>query len=124
MTHTALVVEDDAALRIFYTTVLERLDYTVTTAVDGQAALDELAAHTPDLIFLDMRLPMISGETVLHHIADTPALHSAYIVIASSSKEFGKYTTHVPSAEFLLKPVMPSQIREIATRVLHSSSMR
>ena len=111
----AMVIEDETALRIIYERVLTKTDYEVLLARDGQQAIELLRGITPDLIFLDMLLPNISGLVVLEFIAQQPAIaNHAHIVIASSSKEYEQYTSLAPSCEFILKPILPTQIRDIA----------
>lgn len=100
-----MVIEDETALRIIYERVLTKTDYEVLLARDGQQAIELLRGITPDLIFLDMLLPNISGLVVLEFIAQQPAIaNHAHIVIASSSKEYEQYTNLAPSCEFILKP--------------------
>lgn len=57
-----LVVDDDAETRELYERYLA--DYDVASVANGQAALDETAAGTVDIVFLDRRLQGLSGETV------------------------------------------------------------
>jgi CheY-like chemotaxis protein len=56
-----LVVEDDIDLRITLEMVLAELGYRVITASDGQEALRSLAFRLPDLILLDMKMPVLDG---------------------------------------------------------------
>jgi CheY-like chemotaxis protein len=114
----ALVVEDETALRIIYERILSKADYEVLQARDGQQAFDILRHHTPNLIFLDMLLPGVNGLDVLDYIATQPHIaNHTHIVIASSSKEYEQYVGMVPSCQFVLKPILPTQIRDIATQL-------
>ena len=54
-----LVVEDDAAVRNLITTTLETQDYRFLTASTGEAAILEAVSHNPDIVLLDMGLPVI-----------------------------------------------------------------
>lgn len=110
----ALIVEDDKGLRTIYRRVLESIDYEVIEAPDGRVAIEILEEHTPDVLFLDILLPLVNGIDVLEHIYNTPRLHTMHIVIVSSNKQFEKYADEMPSAEFVLKPIRPAQIRALA----------
>lgn len=111
----AMVIEDETALRIIYERVLTKTDYEVLLARDGHQAIEMLRGVAPDLIFLDMLLPNVSGLVVLEFIAQQPHIAThAHLVIASSSKEYEQYVSIVPSCEFILKPILPTQIRDIA----------
>lgn len=113
----ALVVEDEIAIAMLYQRILEQVNFDVLTATDGNEAIQHLEAHTPQLILLDIRLPLVNGLDVLNYMAATPRLQGSHVVIATSSQEFQRYTTLVNSAEFLLKPIRPQQIQVIANRL-------
>ena len=56
-----LVVDDDPDLRQFLQLMLTSMGFEVTTAANGQEALDVLESHDPDLILLDMKMPVMDG---------------------------------------------------------------
>lgn len=56
-----LVIDDDRDLLDLVSFVLETEGYQVETAADGQEALDRLAQNLPDLILLDMKMPVMDG---------------------------------------------------------------
>jgi DNA-binding response OmpR family regulator len=60
-----LVVEDEADLRSLITRILEDAGYAVLAAEDGWSAIEALQAQRPDLMLLDLRLPVLDGWTVL-----------------------------------------------------------
>ncbi|MCG3211981.1 MAG: Alkaline phosphatase synthesis transcriptional regulatory protein PhoP [Anaerolineae bacterium] len=59
-----LIVEDDDVLRQTLAYNLEKEGYTVYTAADGAVALEQGRAHEPDLIVLDIMLPVLDGLSV------------------------------------------------------------
>ena len=60
-----LVVEDEGDLRNLVTRILEDSGYAVEAAEDGWSAIEALGARRPDLMLLDLRLPVLDGWTVL-----------------------------------------------------------
>lgn len=60
-----LLVDDDDALMMVFSTALRKHGYDVITAVNGQQGLDKAKSDKPDLIFLDQVLPDIQGNEVL-----------------------------------------------------------
>ena len=56
-----LIVDDDPGVREMLVRTLERQDWAVSTAEDGRAGLDAIAANTPDLIVLDLMMPRMDG---------------------------------------------------------------
>jgi two-component system, OmpR family, alkaline phosphatase synthesis response regulator PhoP len=61
-----LVVEDSKFLRLATERALSRAGYDVSTAIDGDQALQTAQEELPDLILLDMLLPKMTGLDVLH----------------------------------------------------------
>ena len=114
MSRLALVVEDDEAMLTIYNRMLTGLDYEVMTAANGAVAIDMLATVTPDIMFLDVLMPRVNGLQVIEHIANSPDLYDLRVVIASSNAQFQKHASDLPNAEFILKPLRPARIRELA----------
>jgi CheY-like chemotaxis protein len=56
-----LVVDDDPDLREFLRLMLTSMGFEVISAANGQEALDVLESHNPDLILLDMKMPVMNG---------------------------------------------------------------
>ena len=56
-----LVVDDDPDLREFLRLMLTSMGFEVLSAANGQEALDVLERHNPELILLDMKMPVMNG---------------------------------------------------------------
>ena len=83
-----LLVEDDDATCSMYATALRMEGFVVRTASDGLAALQTLEVFDPDVVILDLKLPIASGFEVLHELrASRPGL--TLPVIAVSGHERG-----------------------------------
>src|SRR3984957_15779354 len=68
MTQTILVVEDDRGLQKYLRELLLDNGYAVQTVSDGIAALDYFKKAVPDLLVLDLGLPVMSGEAVCQEV--------------------------------------------------------
>jgi len=121
-TPLAIVIEDESALRVIYDRILGSIGYEVLMAPDGEVAVELVTQYTPALIFLDMLLPKINGLDVLHHIRSQPHLADTYVVVVSSAKEYQRSVEEYGYTEFMQKPVLPTDIREIATRVMEATA--
>jgi CheY-like chemotaxis protein len=64
-----LVVDDEHDLRHFLELLMRSAGYDVDVAADGQEALDRIAARTPDLMLLDLMMPVMDGWAVLERLA-------------------------------------------------------
>jgi two-component system response regulator (stage 0 sporulation protein F) len=79
-----LLVDDEADFRQLMTFWLKSKGYSVTTATDGKNAIQIVKKEAPDIIFLDLRMPVMDGVEVLKRIRrfnkDVPVIViSAYI---------------------------------------------
>lgn len=79
-----LVVDNHPVFLKMMTTLLGKEGHTVLTAEDGLSALTILQTFTPDVIFLDLVMPGISGEKVCRRIRKDPRSKDIYVVIVSA----------------------------------------
>lgn len=82
--HTILVVEDDATLNQAYKTLLEQAGYDVQVAFDGKEALQKAAKKEPELIFLDLRMPVLDGVGFLREYKPKSEHPDVKIIIFSN----------------------------------------
>lgn len=109
---TILIVEDDAALRAFYRSVLMFEGYAVVTADDGVDALQRIEEQPVGAVILDLALPRLRGEDVGREIAAHPGLREIPIVVVTGSDtsslnldDFACVLTKPVTAEALLRAV-------------------
>jgi PAS domain S-box-containing protein len=79
-----LVVDDDADARKVVSEYLKDENVEIQTAVDGQDALARLDRFSPDLIILDLMMPVMDGMTFLHTIRRNPKYISLPVVVATA----------------------------------------
>lgn len=83
-----LLVDDSKLLRMFTQRVLSKAGFEVSTAADGEEALQVANDKLPDIILLDMMLPKISGPEVLKALKANPAtMHIPVVVLTSLSQK-------------------------------------
>ena len=80
-----LVVEDEADIRAFLRDLLTIMGYRVTTADNGRQALDLLADWRPDLVMLDILMPVMSGLTFLKIRQGDPILRTIPVLVMTAS---------------------------------------
>lgn len=81
-----LIVEDDKDLNNAYRIILENEGYTVESAFDGKEALAKLKSFNPQLILLDLLMPIMGGLEFLQHY-DLLKSHSAVKVLIFTNME-------------------------------------
>lgn len=84
-----LLVEDNEMNRDMLSRRLRRRDYTVDLAVDGQEAVDKTKAERPDLILLDMSLPVKDGWTVAQELKADAGLADIPIIALTAHAMVG-----------------------------------
>ncbi|MFF9479904.1 response regulator transcription factor [Streptomyces sp. NPDC014733] len=116
-----LVVDDDEDVRTLARWQLESEGFAVVTAADGQAALDAVAENRPDVVLLDLTLPLVAGLDVLTHIrrrsADLPV-----IVVSGRSGETDRIIgLDLGADDYVVKPFSPAELAARVRSVLRRS---
>ena len=75
-----LLVEDNEMNRDMLSRRLERKDFEVIIAIDGQAGINLSSSETPDLILMDLSLPVIDGWEATRQIKADPATQSIPVI--------------------------------------------
>jgi CheY-like chemotaxis protein len=100
-----LFVEDDASVAQMYQLKLELDGYHVFVAADGLTALEMARALLPQIIFLDIRLPMMDGLDVLEALRSDPRTAPIPAVVLSNwnEKEFVERSIRLGALDHLIK---------------------
>src|SRR5262249_10918994 len=113
MAKTILIVEDNAVTREGLAVLLSRAGYATLTAKDGREALDTLARGAPDLMLLDMLLPVVDGWRILER-RDT----SVPVIVVTGTILSPEWAAEHGAAGFLKKPVEEAELLAEVRRVL------
>ncbi|HXZ05113.1 MAG TPA: response regulator transcription factor, partial [Ktedonobacteraceae bacterium] len=108
-----LIIEDEATIAQLIRLYLEQANFQVLTAADGVAGLEMHARERPDLVILDLMLPMLDGMEVCRRIrawANTPIL----MLTARQAEEDRIAGLELGADDYLVKPFSP---REVVSRV-------
>jgi diguanylate cyclase (GGDEF)-like protein len=116
--HRVLVVDDDRNLRKIISTNLELAGYQVETASDGREALAKIEAEVPDLLLLDLMMPLMDGYEVARHVRGhaNPTIANVPIIIltAKGETEDKLHGFEAGADDYITKPFGP---RELLARV-------
>lgn len=121
---TIMVVEDSDDTRAVMKFMLEGCGYRVVEAVNGQEA-DEIAwRERPDLILMDLSLPMLDGLAATHRIRKQAGLSAVPIVIMSAhtAPEIRADALAAGGSEYVTKPIDFARLQDILDRLLHSDN--
>jgi two-component system, OmpR family, alkaline phosphatase synthesis response regulator PhoP len=87
ITMKIVIVEDDAMLAEIYQTSLQTEGFICHVAHDGVAALGVIQEQIPDLVLLDLMIPQISGDEVLHQMRESDWGKHIKVIIATNISE-------------------------------------
>jgi DNA-binding response OmpR family regulator len=87
LSQKVVIVEDNVALADIYKTRLELLGYKCFTANDGEQALALIELEIPDLVLLDLMVPKIAGDQILHTMRESKWGKDIKVFIISNLNE-------------------------------------
>ncbi len=117
---TVLVVDDEPLIAMALEAALEDAGYAVVTAANGRQGLERLAeAPRPEIVLLDMMMPVMNGPAMLAAMAADPELAGIPVVVLSSLPEEAiRARVGEGVAAILLKPCTAEQVLEAIARAL------
>ena len=111
-----LIVEDEPNIAGFLAEALGLAGFTAEIAPDGRDALDQLARTRPQLVVLDLNLPLVSGEVVLRQIRADARLAGLPVILITGEAHIADKLRD--DADFvLLKPFSFDQVDALALRL-------
>jgi len=119
-----LIIDDEESLRDGCRQTLEKTGYRVLTAADGVEGIKIARQSKPDVAFIDLKMPGISGmvviETLSKDIPDTVLITiTGYATIVSAVDAIQK-----GAFDYLPKPFSPDQLRAVANRALNHQNLK
>ena len=116
MGNRILVVEDNPDNRVLITDVLISLDYEVIVAVDGEEGVAKAGSDKPDLILMDISLPLLDGLTATRRIKAQPELHDIIVIALTAHAMVGDRERALEAGcdDYVSKPI---DLRELANKL-------
>lgn len=123
---TVMVVEDDPQVRESLTDTLVASGHAAISAVDGSAAIAELATARPDLVCVDQVLPQVSGYRLCEFIRSQPELRDVPILMMSGRAlpEDLARAEEVGANAYLSKPFSQALFKSAVSRLLRRRRIR
>jgi len=124
MPKKVLVVDDNRLIRVLITAALKPLGCEIIEAVDGGEAVDIALECDPDLILLDVVMPVACGFDVLTALRgnpDGPACPIVMLTTSASDSDIDKALAHGANA-YVVKPFEHAELRSTVARLLGISS--
>ncbi|MEU2153586.1 response regulator [Streptomyces sp. NPDC019396] len=110
LTTRVVIAEDEALIRLDLKEMLEEEGYTVVgEAGDGQAAVDLAREHRPDLVILDVKMPVLDGISAAEVIAEE-SIAPVLMLTAFSQRELVERARDAGAMAYLVKPFSKSDV--------------
>lgn len=118
-----LLVEDDEHDQIFFVRAIRKIENVVLqdVAFNGLEALEKLETLNPlpDLVFMDIDMPLMDGVKCLEEITKKPNLKSIVVVMLSNSTDNAELTRTLGAKAFIRKPSDPSTLHTKLREIIH-----
>ncbi len=115
-----LVVEDNEINLDMMVRRLQRRGYTIVTAVDGQQGIDKTHSENPDLILMDMSLPVVDGWEATRQIKNDPSVNHIPVVGLTAHAMVGdkEKALNAGCDDYATKPVEFEKLVELINRLI------
>lgn len=116
-----LIVDDEPNIRLMLRTALSADGYVIDEAHDGRDGLDAIARSQPDVMILDLSMPVLDGMGVLRELKDLPPERRPRVIVltAYGTISAAVSATRLGAMDFLEKPILPDEVREAVKAVLN-----
>src|SRR5690348_8671139 len=119
MTLSAVIAEDEPILRAQLRSKLAKLwpELAIVAEVgDGELALEAIAEHHPNLAFLDIRMPEMTGIEVARSLAANRALR-CHVVFVTAFDEYAVEAFEANAVDYVLKPYSDQRLKAAVDRL-------
>ena len=120
--YKVLVAEDSAATRTAIGNLLKRMGYDVSIALNGEEAVEMARAETPDLILMDIMMPVMDGIEALRRIRGDMRMRTTPVVMLTSVTDIKAVTEAIESGanDYIAKPFSVTLLTERVERYIHA----
>ncbi len=119
-----LVIDDDGVVCQSFDRVLTEKGYTVSTAMNGEDALQKFGGGNHDVVFTDMKMPGMNGIEVAQRIKAKSPWTPVVVVTGYGTPSAEAEAAAVGVSEFLHKPLLPETIEEIVQRLMRKPKVK
>lgn len=115
-----LSVDDSKTIRMIVKRTFAPFDATVIEASNGEEGLAAVAAEKPDLIILDITMPVMDGVTMLTKLKESADLKNIPVIMltAESGRENVAYIAKLGVRDYMVKPFQDAQLIEKVKRII------
>jgi len=116
-----LIVDDEPDVLLLLRIELEAEGYETLLAADGDTALRRILEEHPDIVLLDVMMPVVDGWGVLQRLADQGATTRVIVLSAKATDSDVAHALELGADEYVIKPFEPAALLTTVAHVLQSS---
>jgi DNA-binding response OmpR family regulator len=116
-----LIVDDEPDVLLLLRIELEAEGYETLLAADGETAIRRILEERPDVVLLDVMMPVVDGWGVLQRLADHRSETRVIVLSAKASDGDVAHALELGAHEYVTKPFDPAALLATVAHVLQSS---
>jgi two-component system, chemotaxis family, chemotaxis protein CheY len=120
-TRRVLLIEDDAAVLEATGEVLSDEGYVVLAAANGQEALSSVNGRLPDVVLLDLMMPVMNGWQFVQEFRKLPGAGEIPLIVLSAGRDVVESAEALGAVDYLIKPFDISELLEKVARAVGRS---
>lgn len=116
-----LITDDSKMARKMVLKTLEdtlNIDYEVFEATNGQEAVDLYKIHKPNLVFMDLTMPIMDGFEALKHIKEFEKDANIVVISADIQKQAIEKALELGAINFIKKPIDAIKMQQILNKII------
>lgn len=120
-----LIADDEPGIRLMLRTTLDGEQYRLFEAGNGEEALQSIRRHAPDLVILDLAMPLLDGMEVLMQLGNEPLTKKPRVIVltANGSVPQAVNAIRLGADDFLEKPILPEDLRLSVAAALEGAAL-
>jgi DNA-binding LytR/AlgR family response regulator len=119
ITYTAIIAEDEPNLLNYLSNLIEQNCHNIkiiSKAKNGIEAIEKIKKYQPDLVFLDIRMPGLSGIEVAKKIQGI-----SNVIFTTAYDDFAIKAFDLNATDYLLKPIQPDRLKEAINKITNTT---
>lgn len=121
-----LIVDDAQTIRSFESMILENSGYDIIEATNGVEALLTMHNESPDLVLLDIEMPIMDGIECCRQIKQDESFKDVKVIIVTTRSEYSKISEAFAAGadDYIIKPIEPKELRDKVKELLKFAELR
>jgi CheY-like chemotaxis protein len=126
MTNKILIVDDTETMRVAQQMILNQFDYSIEMAANGAEALEKININKPDLVLMDIMMPVMDGIECCRTIKTNDKLNDIKIIMVTTRSEYARVKEAFAAGcdDYINKPIDKDELITKVKDLLKFVSLR